>query len=544
MGSSSSYTRKRVVISLLFSVILFYCLEIVVYSMMPNASSIYLKVGIDHQDYFKVYTWNGMRKVTFQEQYSFRSGEIEAADVVKVKIGLENAPVSGIRIDPGNKAGVVKIYGMKINSHFSDSRNFNPDELFLTFKPGKEEVSMELKENYVEIVSLADDPYIVSTKPLLERNPLLFVIPFFFAVLFFVFLLEFDISGFPAFRDTISKRPSSGVNIDALDGLRGLAAIMVVGHHTYGRFDGLGTSGVWLFMALSGFLLARPFIDRPELVLSVKYMSRFFMRRAQRIIPIYYFYITIVFLMTGRITAAILHYLFLEGRGHLWVMPQEVVFYLSVPIIMGINYLLFRNNIKLTVISLLIMLVCANMFLGTSVISLYGLFFDDVRLYIGVFLSGVLFSYLYYGMYCSSRFAHPGNRWSKVCFSILGIVLLLLFLLGSTERLWGGSRIFAQIYFPWFGFAAGLLIFSIVASGNSILAKILSWRPLCVFSIVTLSLYLFHPLVLHLIRQVSGFFLGYRISGLSLFFTTLVVSYFVACLTYTYIERPFVGSHK
>ena len=79
---------------------------------------------------------------------------------------------------------------------------------------------------------------------------------------------------------------------------------------------------------------------------------------------------------------------------------------------------------------------------------------------------------------------------------------------------------------------------------NSILAKILSWRPLCVFSIVTLSLYLFHPLVLELIRKVSDYFLGYKISGLLFFFMTLFVSYFVACLTYTYIERPFVGTHK
>ena len=544
MGSSSSYTRKSVVISLLLSVMLFCCLEIVVYSMMPNASSIVLKVGINQQDYFKVYTWNGLRKVTFQEQHSFRSKKIEATDLADVKIGLKNAPVRKIRIDPGNKAGVVKIYGMNINSHFANSRSLQAEEVFLTFKPGKKDVSMELKGNYVEIVSAEDDPYIISTRPLLATNPLYFVIPILFAILFFIFLLEFDFSVFPAFQDAFEKRPSTGVNIDALDGLRGLAAIMVVGDHTYGRFTGLGLGGVWLFMALSGFLLARPFVDRPELVFSVKYMSRFFLRRAQRIIPIYYFYITIVFLVTGRITAAVLHYLFLEGRGHLWVMPQEVVFYLCVPVIMGINYLLFNKNIKLTVISLLIMMVCANMFLGANVISLYGMHFEHLRLYIGVFLSGVMFSYLYYGFYRSSKFAHPYNRWAGVCFSILGPLLLLLFLLGSTEHLWGGSRIFARIYFPWFGFAAGLLIFCIVASGNSILVKVLSWRPLCVFSIVTLSLYLFHPLVLEIIRKVSDYLLGYKISGLLFFFMTLFVSYFVACLTYTYIERPFVGTHK
>lgn len=537
--------RKRIVLALLLSTLLFVILQIAIYAVIPSGSSIILTAGIDHFDQFQVYFWNGLRKPVFLEKYSFRSFEIEQQDKIDVPIRMGNAPVRKIRIDVGNKPGVVKLYQIQITSHFTKAVTMLPKEILATFTPGKEDVSMQLKDGYVEVVSKNDDPYIISQKPLLKTNPLFFVIiSIFIALVFFVFLLEFDITKFPAFQDIYDKGPSRGPNIDALDGLRGLAAIMVVGDHTYGRFTGLGAGGVWIFMAMSGFLLARQFVNDPSRALSAKYLGRFFLRRAQRIIPIYYFYITIVFLLTTHFTAAIMHYLFFEGRGHLWVIPQEVLFYLSFPLIMSINHLIFRNNFKLIVINLLLMVLLVNNYLTTEVLSLYGMFQQNLRLYIGVFLSGILFSYIYYGIYEPSKLAKSDHSWLKNGFSTLSLILLLFFILGSTERVWGGTRVFAQLYFPWFGAAAGLLIFSIVASGNTFMVKILSWNPLRALSIVTLSLYLFHPLVLGVIQKGSHYFFGYKMYGLSLFFSTLIVSYFVACLTYTFIEKPLKGTRK
>ena len=127
-----------------------------------------------------------------------------------------------------------------------------------------------------------------------------------------------------------------------------------------------------------------------------------------------------------------------------------------------------------------------------------------------------------------------------MAFSFLGVVLLLLFLLGSTGRVWGGHRVFAQLYFPWFGAAAGVLLFLILAADGTPLNRILSFVPLRAIGVVSFSLYLFHPLVLNILRKALPYYCGYSFVGFPIFFATLFLSYLVACITYTYIERPFI----
>lgn len=83
----------------------------------------------------------------------------------------------------------------------------------------------------------------------------------------------------------------------ALDGLRGLAIILVLFHHftiiePAGRVDTwlqqtllIGWCGVDLFFVLSGFLITRILIDTRS---SPRYFSSFYARRTLRIFPLYY----------------------------------------------------------------------------------------------------------------------------------------------------------------------------------------------------------------------------------------------------------------
>src|SRR4051794_36474275 len=86
-----------------------------------------------------------------------------------------------------------------------------------------------------------------------------------------------------------------------LDGLRGLAALVVVVHHFppvdlpsgLTGLTGLGPMGVWLFFVLSGFLITGILVRaRSEARNShgprLGIMAAFYVRRVVRIFPLYY----------------------------------------------------------------------------------------------------------------------------------------------------------------------------------------------------------------------------------------------------------------
>src|SRR5664279_3497955 len=93
---------------------------------------------------------------------------------------------------------------------------------------------------------------------------------------------------------------SSTKRIPELDGLRGVAILMVVLCHyiassdlsgfseyprRFCRLFSIGWSGVDLFFVLSGFLIGVILLESRD---STRYFSTFYLRRTHRILPIYY----------------------------------------------------------------------------------------------------------------------------------------------------------------------------------------------------------------------------------------------------------------
>src|SRR5881409_3852269 len=89
------------------------------------------------------------------------------------------------------------------------------------------------------------------------------------------------------------------VRLRQLDGIRGIAILVVILHNESGVFPSLhlknvfanGWMGVDLFFVLSGFLITRMLLDTKD---STDYLRNFYARRCLRIWPLYY---SLIFLM-------------------------------------------------------------------------------------------------------------------------------------------------------------------------------------------------------------------------------------------------------
>src|SRR5262249_37413245 len=104
----------------------------------------------------------------------------------------------------------------------------------------------------------------------------------------------------------VEAGPPPDHRLPALDGLRGVAILLVMVHHLWvlkprtglesclENVAKLGVSGVGLFFVLSGFLITGILLQtrqRPH------YFRNFYMRRVLRIMPLYYLLVGVCFLL-------------------------------------------------------------------------------------------------------------------------------------------------------------------------------------------------------------------------------------------------------
>ncbi|MBY3233846.1 acyltransferase [Rhizobium laguerreae] len=136
--------------------------------------------------------------------------------------------------------------------------------------------------------------------------------------------------------------------IPSLDGLRGVAALLVVGAHiglifpvTAPHLVTMGDEAVGLFFALSGFLMAHLYGSRP---VTKENVLDFLVSRFARIYPVYLVAVVLVAMLSSMQnldfvqpiaggTDFVRHVFLLGSSGVFWSIPPEIQFYLLFPVL-------------------------------------------------------------------------------------------------------------------------------------------------------------------------------------------------------------------
>lgn len=307
-------------------------------------------------------------------------------------------------------------------------------------------------------------------------------------------------------------------HLDALDGLRGLAVLIVLGSHLsnarllpWPGLAGSGKSGVYLFFALSAFLLTRALLQRPLPDLAdARLWADYALRRVLRIWPLYLVVLGVSWWLTVsgvdawhyRVdTPALLAHLRLaEGQSVLWSIPVEFTFYLWLPpLVVGLAWVRARRWPAVVDVALLLVLLGLVQWRWPAAAALS----NDVRLgpYLPVFLLGAFAAVADLRLRGTALARRPG------LWALPGIAAVLACLAGvpAVWALASGAAfdpLLSQRWFLWFGVAWAVLLLAVL-HGPAWLRAPFAWRPMRLVGVVSFSAYLWHMPVLGLLRAAG-----------------------------------------
>ena len=182
----------------------------------------------------------------------------------------------------------------------------------------------------------------------------------------------------------------------ALDSLRGFSTILIVVYHTFsasgypaahaesfGAYIGRLNVGVAIFFLLSGFLIFRPFVHVLIHNLPLPEVRSFYLKRAARIIPGYWFalfFLAGIDSLTIPNASGFLRNIFLvnpfttsnvfSGIRQSWTLSVELSFYLLVPVfVLLLLQQSMRKNRPISISTLF--LAISLLFIGTYVFRLF-----------------------------------------------------------------------------------------------------------------------------------------------------------------------------
>lgn len=308
-------------------------------------------------------------------------------------------------------------------------------------------------------------------------------------------------------------------HLDALDGLRGVAVLLVLvshlsnaGHPLVPGLDlsGTGKSGVYLFFVLSAFLLTRILLDRPLSAFGQpRLWANYALRRVLRIWPLY----LLILLLSAALTrwapgfgwhytldadAVWQHMQLREGQSVLWSIPVEFSYYALLPLV-ALALAISRHRRWPAIVDLIgfALLIAVTRWLWPASDSVA----NDIRLgpYLSLFLCGA-FAASIHVRYAAALQARPRTL---LCAAVLVLALLVLTVPSSWAFIHGGALQPAlnHRWFLFFGLTWSTLLLAVL-TGPDLLRRLFAQPVLRLFGVVSFSAYLWHmPLLDWLLRR-------------------------------------------
>lgn len=364
--------------------------------------------------------------------------------------------------------------------------------------------------------------------------------------LFFVtiFLLARNTSllSLPAFEDmSLGNKISSSGEFDTINGIRGLAALLVILSHTAPGFESV-QMGLALLFVISGFLLSKPFVLDSQKVFRWENIERYVVKRLKRILPMYYLYVFLIYVVTFEFDTAIRHFFFVQSAGHLWPMTQIFAFYMMLPFVLLLTSYTYRFNRCLPIVILAIFIYLSVIYMSDWAPFYNGVYSHKFFLY--AFLIGVLSSYIQYDWIAKYVSPDWGNRWSR---EALGIVaaLVTFYIIAWSAPMKPSPEIFHWVSQFWLKciVSAVIILLALNTPKTAYRWLISNWLFRSV-GVIGFSFYILHGLGMQIFEQIQIQYLASPNAGArswEFLLGAFCVSYIMAVITYSFVERPFFG---
>lgn len=327
----------------------------------------------------------------------------------------------------------------------------------------------------------------------------------------------------------------------ALDGLRGLAVLLVLlSHSSFGEifihefldFRRIGKVGVYLFFVLSAYLLdrqiAQAFMSQKT---DKRYWANYIVRRTLRIYPLFF----VALLSYGalhllgfrsvidRFNDIPKHLLLISGEGIFWSIPVEFKYYLISPFIM----LFCHKYLRWERIKLLILFALLTAFALFVEMTYHLPTFSTLR-YLPIFLVGTVISI--YELTSKNELTNA----SPSFFNLAGILSLFVIILTTPSffNLAFGYKfdIHSSVYYLPYAILWGIVLIA-AKYGKGLLNHLLELKFLRFLGTISFSVYLFHMPIIAFVMDIN---IPASLKFYLFFFLTVLFS----SASFLLIERP------